>query len=546
MKCLESLLLIISLLVLIPVNTNSQSIENPEKMASFAVGPLEIKFTGRSGQTLQSSFSIATRKYSSPRTFEITAMDLGQQSSGGTSPVERGKGIKSCAEWIKIENEVLLGPNDRKEIPFTIEVPYGLHGHYFAYIDVSTKPKRPDGQFAVLVKHRLPVRIELTIPGQAIMRLNAKDLVYQQGRRRENPYLLLKITNEGEWKTSITGDIVIREIGTQNQQVVAIPYNPITKRAFEIYPGIEIPLQCSLPNSLNSGKYTATVRMLLNQFGKSHAQFEFTVGSKPMAGQLIKKEEFAVDLEISPRLFELPLLPGATRHLTIRVKNNNNYPIDALASLKQATMEPNGSFTYRLETDSKVQNFIELNPLKLKIEPMRANVIKAKVSIPKDLELKIGSIHVLRVEAKSSNSETAKDGWESVGEQAIPIMIYNATSSPAKIKCSKFEIIQPSKDLNPTVGIFRVKNVGLKLAKIYGKMSLKGDNSKEYAYLNIGKGTPEFIMPGNEREFRFNIPTLDDGEFILSSELNIDNQPNNSLYEERSFTALAVKPEELK
>jgi hypothetical protein len=64
--------------------------------------------------------------------------------------------------------------------------------------------------------------------------------------------------------------------------------------------------------------------------------------------------------------------------------------------------------------------------------------------------------------------------------------------------------------------------------------------------MDIGKFQPEMIMPGGEREFRFEIPTLDEGEFMLLAELGLEGQKEKlALNEQRSFIAVAKRPEGL-
>ena len=524
--------------------------EDPSLMPAFSVSPTEIRITVRPGQTSRGSFLLATKNYKNPQNFVISLLDLGQQSLSGTIPVDIGEGKKSCAQWVDIVGEVTAQGNDRLEIPFSIAVPTGVQGNYFCYIDVCTKPKRPPGSFVVLVKYRLPIRIELSIPGQAQLRLNAKELKYNPGRYKGKPSIDLNIVNEGQWKTSLTGDVLIREAGTGRQTLVEIPYEPNSGKAITIYPGFEIPVTCTLANPLTPGEYVATVRMLMNQFGKSQAHFEFKVGSRGKAeSHLVSREEFDLDLSVSPYLIEMPLRPGAIRNIPIRVKNNSDLPLDITVDLKNAVMESNGIFTYtQNDKDDINKQWIQIEPDSLQLQPKRATAVKSKIELPRSSSIDVKSVYVLRINAKRSHNDPGTESaWKSKGEKSVPILLYDAMAKPAHLECSRFDIIQPSKELNPTTGIFRVKNTGGKLAKVRGKMKLENNLGKEYAHMDIGRFQPELIMPDCEREFRFDIPTLDDGEFTLSVDLSFDNQRGKSvLVKEKSFIAAAVKPKGLR
>ena len=131
-----------------------------------------------------------------------------------------------------------------------------------------------------------------------------------------------------------------------------------------------------------------------------------------------------------------------------------------------------------------------------------------------------------------------------MGESVIPVLIYDAVAEPAKLECPRFEIIRPSEELNPTVGIIRIKNAGGRLAKLRGRMALKKDNGEEYAYMDIGLTRPEMIMPAKEREFRFDIPNLDAGNFTLSAEMALEGRRDQVLYEERSFVTTTKYPKD--
>ena len=547
MKILKKISISTLFLILVINTVLSQSIQNPNKMSSFAVGPLQIKLSVRPGQTLRSSFFIATRKFSKPKIFTITLMDIGQENAFATIPVEIGKGTKSCARWINITNEVQAKPEDRVEVPFTIKVPRNVIGHYFASIDVSTKPKRPkDAQFAVLLKYRLPVIIELTIPGRALLRLNAKKFIYESGKNKIKPSLIFNVANEGEWKTTLNGDIVLREINTGRQQVVSIPYNPNGK-SLVIYPGLEVPIRCEIPNPLIAGDYVATIRMKLNHFAKAQAYFEFSTRKhKESIAKLSKKEEFDLDLAVSPGIIEMPLIKGANRSIPIRIRNNNKFPIDVIINLQKASMELDGSFVNLENINNNDDSWIKISPDSLKLQQRQAKAVKVNITVPKDYKTDYESAYILRIKADRANKKVITGEWESRGEFSVPILVYNATAVSPVLDCTKFEIIQRSKDRNPTAGIIRVKNTGRKLAKIKGIMKLLSAKGIDYANLEIGKFQPEFIMPGKEREFRFEIPTLDDGEFRLIAELRLEGQIEKlALQEERSFIAVATRPEGL-
>jgi len=525
--------------------------QSPDQMPSFSVGPMVIEISGRPGQSINRSISLVTRNYNRPQSFTVHKNDLSQSGTTQITPVDIGLGHKSCAGWIDISSEVIAKQNDRIDIPFTVTIPrdQNLKGQYFAFIDVTTNPKRPPGQFAVLVKYKLPVKIELTIPGEAPMRLDAKELTYKSGRGRQASRLTLKIKNEGEWKTSVTGDIILRKQGSVEQRVVPIPYAATTGKAIEIYPKSEVSIDCEMDDPLSAGSYTASVRMLMNQFGRSLAHFELNAGEGSTAiANLSSKEEYDLDLGVSPYLIEVPLRPGAVRFLNIRVKNNNKVPIQLDVGLHQADMELNGSYTFSDDDVSGIKQILKYEGDDYNLQPYQASAIRAKIEIPQEFKFSNHSAYALKISANPAQANANKE-WLSRGEFTVPILIYDAAAKDAKLECTKFEIVKPGQDLNPTTGIIRIKNKEGKIAKVRGRISLRSESGREYAYMDIGRLQPELIMSGSEREFRFEMPTLDEGQFTLSAELKLEdknNQNDVALFEEKSFVAVAERPQGLR
>ena len=119
----------------------------------------------------------------------------------------------------------------------------------------------------------------------------------------------------------------------------------------------------------------------MNRFGKARAHFEFSVGSRKEAlARLTGKEEFDINLHVSPYMIEMPMRPGAMRHVTVRIKNNEKKPVAAVIKLEQANMELNGSLTYQENVQAfKSIEWVEATPESLTIEPLHTKAIKIKI-----------------------------------------------------------------------------------------------------------------------------------------------------------------------
>jgi len=304
-----------------------------------------------------------------------------------------------------------------------------------------------------------------------------------------------------------------------------------------------------LPEPLKIGDYVAIVRMLMNRFGKAQAYFEFSVGSrKETLAKLTGKEEFDISLNVSPYMIEMPMRPGAMRHVTVRIRNNEKKTIDAVIKLEQATMELNGSLTYTDNAQAfKSKEWIDVTPESLTIEALHTKALKVKISVPEDYKTAFKSTHVLRIKAYPKEKKSSeKGGWGSLGEYPVLISTYDALAKPASLEISKFEIIRPTPDQNPTALVLRVKNSGEKLGRIMGKISVLRISGKEISYMDIGTMQPEIILPGSGREFRAEMPTLNQGNFKIIASLNLDRKGNEVLHEEMTFKAIGVSLATLK
>jgi hypothetical protein len=172
--------------------------------------------------------------------------------------------------------------------------------------------------------------------------------------------------------------------------------------------------------------------------------------------------------------------------------------------------------------------------------------IKTKITTPESFDDKFRSSYLFKLTAKrDSIRKIDNNGWGSTGEKQVLIHAYDAKSKPAALEVQKFDLIRPRVEQNPTACVFQVKNTGGKIGRILGIISIERETGQEVGYLSIGsQETPEFILPGNIREFRFTIPTLDKGRFKLIASLDMNKRGNEVLHKEKSFLAVGISKEE--
>ena len=117
---------------------------------------------------------------------------------------------------------------------------------------------------------------------------------------------------------------------------------------------------------------------------------------------------------------------------------------------------------------------------------------------------------------------------------------------PANLETTSFDVVRLDPKQNPSAAVLRVRNMGGKVARPYGRILLERTTGQEIARMDIGASQSEFILPGSEREFRMPFPPLDRGKFRIRAEISPGGKGSKTLHAEEIFTAQAAIPEGLR
>ena len=122
----------------------------------LTISPPKFEFNAKPGQILLDTIKI-TNKNNTPLELFVTVQDFVAKDETGTptfiNPQENNSDL-SMANWISMEGQkesITLKPNEKKEIPFKIEVPSNAEpgGHYGS---IFFSPPSPKGQVSVVQK----------------------------------------------------------------------------------------------------------------------------------------------------------------------------------------------------------------------------------------------------------------------------------------------------------------------------------------------------------------------------------------------------------
>jgi P pilus assembly chaperone PapD len=521
-------------------------VEGKPPTAGFGIRPTYLTLRVAAGRQAMGKFTILSVGNRMIKRYAIDVYDLGQQESGAIHAVSPGRGARSCAAWISVPKEVEVTPGSRHDVSITVKCPPGARGAYYALLAVSPPAKHPEAQMAIAVRPRLGVRLEIIVPGRAQKRLDTEELAYEAGREGALPCLVLRVTNTGEWKSFVEGDVLVYDRPGQFPVRTSIPYRNNGK-AFEVYPGMTLILRCPLPRLLEPGKHRIFVRLRLTDRVQARKELELEVptsmfGMVDVTARPGEKSELDVNLSVEPSLIEAVVPPGGRRALPIRVLNNDTRAVHIRAQATQARMEPNGMLSYAEVSQSETPDWLLIFPEVFNLEPKRSTVVRTQVMIPKTSSNSLPLIGVVRLQAEAAGTEYNQD-WSSGGDFAVFIVTVAPKAPRASLKTVSFNLVRLTPQHNPGAAVLRVKNTGGRIARAYGRIVLERTSGVEIAHMDIGRFQSELILPGSEREFRMPLPPLDQGKFRVRAEIAPGQEGRKSVRAEKVFTTETTTPE---
>lgn len=510
----------------------------------FAVGPTDVTIDAQSGRRANSKFTIVTQNARKPYRFRIQVMDLGQSETGAKVPVKVGMGARSAARWISIESEVVIQPNSRRVIPFTVSPPPNAKGAYFTYLVVQHVPDYREARMSVGVRPSALVEVCVMTRSRAPLHLDVTDLSVESGSFDSPSAVVLGAVNTGVWKVAVEGDVLLYGAKGTFPIRVGVAYGHGGK-PIEIYPGLEVELLCPFAQTLPPGTYKAVTRLLLNGRYQSRGKFDLTVphllASTAISGKLLKKSEFDLALWVEPELVEVTLPPGATRTVPIRIQNQDEREAQISLAVCDVHIEKNGFLTYQ-EGGTSEAGWVRLSSESLAVQPRRTYTVLAQVTVPKDRPDTGALLRAVRLTASAPSKD---EEWASENEFAILIVAVDPKAPPAELSMKEPKLIRSSPEKNPSVVVLEVRNSGGRVARVYGQIVLGRASGQQIMKMEIGSTGDEIILPGMEREFRMPLGPLDADDFRVRAELRTIGKRRSVVRSEVTFTSTTAIPEGL-
>ena len=186
-----------------------------QPVLALTISPVRMEIQGDPGQTLRGEVELFNEQgetktfYSSPQNFEAR----GESGAPYFLP-DTNKGL---ASWINVQESVVLKADERKTIPFTIQIPQSVEaGGYFAAIFWSTTPPQSQGSGQqVSVSGKLGMLVFLSDTGELKEGGGLLDLKIGGGGRVVSSFPITfayRFSNDGSERVKPEGELKVKNL----------------------------------------------------------------------------------------------------------------------------------------------------------------------------------------------------------------------------------------------------------------------------------------------------------------------------------------------
>ncbi len=505
-----------------------------EERAGFAISMDSQELSGRPGSRVEASFNIISTGIATTSRYLVRPRDIGQTDSGNMIPVEPGEGARSCAGWIEVQERVEVAAGATREVPFTITIPPGATGCYYAYITIQHVSDVPEEQMVLTINPTLTVKVELTIPGMNRLSLNVSNLEFRRDAIEGRPGTIVEVKNDGNVKTSVEGDILLYASEKSFPLRVDIPMDRGGKPPV-VYPGLSKKLACPFVKTPPPATYRAQVRLKIAGRWRTNSEFDVVIPQSGLGNSVFatprSRSEYDLDISVEPPYIEVTLPPGATRTVSLRVQNRDSVEAHTQASVVNVYQETNGFMTFA-ELPEASNQWVTVIPSDCALKPKSARSFRVSITAPENGR-EIENHCAVRI---SGSAGVDEGGWRSELEVGVPVLSIPPGAPPAKIEIAQLKTLRPGPEKNPMTAVLVVQNVGGHMAKVAGEMILERSLTGEIIQsMHLG-GPDSFLFPlGEVREYRMPLSYLDRDEFRLKAEVSIIGQPKSKQEQEITF-----------
>lgn len=181
---------------------------------ALTISPVRMEIAGDPGQTLRGEIELFNEQ-GETKTFYSSAANFEARGDSG-APYFLPDTTKGLASWITVQDNVVLKADERKIIPYTIQIPHGVEaGGYFAAIFWGTSPPGRQGGEQVSVSGKLGMLVLLSVTGELKEGGGLLDLKIDEGSRVVSSFPITfayRFSNDGSERVKPTGELKIKNL----------------------------------------------------------------------------------------------------------------------------------------------------------------------------------------------------------------------------------------------------------------------------------------------------------------------------------------------
>jgi len=179
---------------------------------ALTISPVKLEISGDPGQTLHSEIELFNEQ-DETKTFYSSSQNFEARGESG-APYFLPETNKGLASWIKVQESIVLEAEERKKIPFSIQIPQGTEaGGYFAAILWGTSP--PQQSAGLSIGGKLGMLILLSVTGELKEGGGLLDFKINEGRRVVNSLpitFVYRFSNDGSERVKPMGELKVKNL----------------------------------------------------------------------------------------------------------------------------------------------------------------------------------------------------------------------------------------------------------------------------------------------------------------------------------------------
>lgn len=185
-----------------------------QPVLALTISPVRMEIAGDPGQTLRGEIELFNEQ-DETKTFYSSAANFEARGDSG-APYFLPETNNGLASWVTVQDNVVLKADERKIIPYTIQIPQGVEaGGYFAAIFWGTSPPEQQGGKQVSVSGKLGMLILLSVTGELKEGGDLLDLKIDEGSRVVSSFPITfayRFSNDGSERVKPTGELRIKNL----------------------------------------------------------------------------------------------------------------------------------------------------------------------------------------------------------------------------------------------------------------------------------------------------------------------------------------------